>query len=216
MLNFRLKSYHINFVVLSTMSKVPHLNNVTLSFNSHSCKHITCGTSSVLVLILQCSTMNYDLRHCTPNSNSSKNSFTVFWVLHSWLTLPLPSLTTLLLYEIHRYLFIYSLPLTLTISTHNFPQPGQKLSCRPRSISMLSIKATLSISNHNLLFFLLLAQSYHHPTVSDCLAKVWMIDRLLFHLVKFYLILNTEWGKNSFQIRFLKRLFLICLNIWWG
>lgn len=121
-----------------------------------------------------------------------KNSFSVFWVLHSWLTLPLPSLTTLLLYQIHRYLFIYSLPLTL--STHNFSQPGQKLSCRPRYISMLSITATAPISNHNLLLFLH-APSYHHPVVSDCLAEVWMIDRLLFHLVNFYLILNTVWKK---------------------
>ncbi len=140
---------------------------------------------------------NHLLSYCTPNSNSSKPLLSPFQLADPSITVtdhsPPPSAP---------HIPVHSLTTSHFLSQHNSPQAGRKLSCRPRYISMLSITATLSISNQNLLFFLLLAPSYHQPAISDCPAKVWMIDRLSFHHVNFCLMYWTLSKKNAFQICF--------------
>jgi len=85
--------------------------------------------------------------------------------------------------------------LTLTLSTHNSPQPGQNLSCRPRYIGMLSITAT--VSQPIVLSSPCTILPSPHSKWLPC--QVWMIDRLSFYLVNFYLILKTEWKKKIFS-----------------
>lgn len=142
-----------------------------------TCKHIQClNNTSVLFTLWSIVTFWYTF--VTLSLRSQYTQLQLFYNLLQFLLSP-SQLTDPSITVTDRspppsapHIPVHSLTTSHFLSAHNSPQPGRKLSCRPRYISMLSITATLSISNHNLLFFLLLAPSCHHPAVSDCPAEV--------------------------------------------